>query len=73
MKTEFWFCLGSAGIGLAVAMVAVAISQLHDDLKKILQRWAALDNLGLFPASKEPTFPRPSDLSDPQMGEGRHG
>lgn len=53
MNLEFWFCLGSAGIGLAISMVAIALSQLHDDLAKVLQRWAALDNLGLFPATDE--------------------
>lgn len=60
MLNNVWFCVGAAGIGFAIMMLAVAISQLHDDLKKILQRWAALDNLKIF-------NPDDDDMEDPNV------
>jgi len=41
-------------------MVAVALSQIHDDLSKVLQRWAALDNLKIF-------NPDDDDMEDPNV------
>lgn len=41
------FCIGAA-ITFGLILVAVVGSQIHDDLDKILKRWAALNNLERF-------------------------
>lgn len=50
-------------IGLCVVvgagMVSIAIDKVNDTLQRILKRWAALENLGIFP-DPLPDPPEPS-------------
>jgi len=44
-------------IGLCIivgaGMVGIELSKINDTIQRILKRWAALENLGIFPPHKE--------------------
>jgi hypothetical protein len=47
------FSVAMTLIFIALCGICFAVSQVNETLEKVLQRWAALDNLGLFPAVDE--------------------
>lgn len=50
------FLLGCAVFFFGCAMIAVQLVEINKTARMILKRWAALENLGLFPEEEEECF-----------------